>query len=113
MSLVGKICGKLSPRRRRRRVVKPIESAFTFNAKQCLYNVERMCVKMSGKHKVTAHQYYIGAKLCVDSMTYHETLPKYITENYQMKLCYVKHVLESRLSRREKARLAKRFRKSL
>lgn len=113
MSFVGKICGKLSPRRRRRRNVKPVEMAFTFNAKQCLYNVERMCCKMSGEHKVIAKQYYMGAKICVDSMVFHKTLPKYIIENYQMKLCYIKHVMDNHLGRRDKARMAKRFRKSL
>jgi hypothetical protein len=113
MSFVGKICGKLSPRRRRRRNVKPVEMAFTFNAKQCLYHVERMCVKESEKHKDTAHQFYTGAKICVDSMTYHETLPKHIVENYQMKLCYIKHVMDNHLGRKDKCRMAKRFRKSL
>jgi len=113
MSLVGKICGKMSPRRRRRRVVKPVERAFTFNAKQCLYHVERMCIKISEKHRKEAKEYYIGAKICFDSMVFHKSLPKHIIENYQMKLCYVKHVLESRLNKKEKARLARRFRKSL
>jgi hypothetical protein len=113
MSFVGKICGKMSPRRRRRRVAKPIEMAFTFNAKQCLYHVEKLCKQNPGKHKLTAQQYYMGAKLCVDSMVHHRQLNKHLVEHYKMKLSYIKHIMLTRVTLKDKAKLARKFRKSL
>ena len=114
-SLTSKICSTLSPRRRRKNKISPLESAMRHNLKQSCRHISKFTE--NGKvyyHRCFAGEYMKGAEFCLQAMKNKSNkFSKYDVDSYDMKIRYIYYIITSRLDNEEKSKLASKYLKAL
>ena len=114
-SFASRICSTLSPRRRRKKKITPLESAMIYNLKQSCFHISKL--NETGQvyfHRCSAGEYIKGAEFCLRAMKNKTTrFSKYNIDNYDMKIRYICYIMTCRLENEKKSKLASKYLKAL
>tara|TARA_B110000438_G_C15656332_1_gene581838 strand:+ start:351 stop:743 length:393 start_codon:yes stop_codon:yes gene_type:complete len=120
-SLASKICSTLSPRRRRKKKIFPLESAMIHNLKKACFHISQFTEKSKFTekeniylHRCSVGKYMKGAEICLKAMKCNKyKFSKFTVDNYDMSIRYIYYILTARLENKEKSKLASKYLKAL
>lgn len=114
-SFASKICSTLSPRRRRKKKISPLESAMIHNLKEACFHISKFADKENIYfHRCSVGEYMKGAEICLKAMKCKKyKFLQFTVDKYDMSIRYIYYIITARLENKEKSKLASKYLKAL